>query len=109
MKFIEGDKVQIVTREVTDEDRKLNRYFDHMAGLTGSIQNIYGENEIAVRIDESSLSKASATVHKEATLRMRAKFVKNVSEEQRKELTKEEIDFNTHFMLLVQANDLVKA
>ena len=39
---------------------------------------------------------------------MRAKFIENVSEVQRKELTKEELDFDTHFMLLIDSNDLEK-
>ena len=108
MKLSEGDQVRIKTREVTEDDRKNNRYFDHMAGLTGSVQNIYGEKEIAVRIDSDSLSKASREVHKEATNRMRTKFIENVSEVQRKELSKEELDFDTHFMLLVDSADLEK-
>ena len=108
MKLSEGEQVRIKTREVTEDDRKNNRYFDHMAGLTGSVQNIYGEKEIAVRIDSDSLSKASREVHKEATNRMRTKFIENVSEVQRKELSKEELDFDTHFMLLVDSADLEK-
>ncbi|MEI8283295.1 MAG: hypothetical protein WCG75_12880 [Armatimonadota bacterium] len=109
MKLSEGDRVRIKTREVTEDDRKTNRYFDHMAGLTGSVQNIYGEKEIAVRIEVECLSKQSRDVHKEATNRMRAKFMDTVSEVQRKELTKEELEFDTHFMLLVDSNDLEKA
>jgi hypothetical protein len=108
MKLNEGDRVRFITREVTEEDRKTNRYYSHMAGLTGVVQNIYGTAEIAVRVDEESLSKASRDVHKEATRRMRAKFIENVSETQRKELTKEEIEFDTHFMLLGHSEDLEK-
>jgi hypothetical protein len=40
---------------------------------------------------------------------MRQKFVENVSEVQRKELTKEELEFDTHFMLLLDSSDLEKA
>ena len=109
MKLSEGDRVRIKAREVTEDDRKNNRYFDHMAGLTGVVQNIYGEKEIAVQIDPDSLSKVSKDVHKEATNRMRQKFVENVSEVQRKELTKEELEFDTHFMLLLDSSDLEKA
>lgn len=74
----------------------------------GSVQNIYGEAEIAVQIDIETLSKISREVHKEATLRMRAKLNDALSEIQRKELTKEELEFDTHFMLLCHANDLEK-
>jgi hypothetical protein len=109
MKLKEGDKVRIVTREVTAEDKKDSRYYSHMAGLTGTVQNIYGDTEIAILVDTETLSKVSRDIHKEATLRMRAKFLQNVSEIQRKELTKEELEFDTHFMLLCHSGDLEKA
>lgn len=108
MKLREGDRVRIITREVTEEDKKTNRYYGHMAGLTGAVQNIYGEAEIAVQVDVTTLSKISRDVHKEATIRMRAKLNDSLSEVQRKELTKEELDFDTHFMLLVHSADLEK-
>lgn len=109
MKLSEGDRVKIITREVTEEDKKTNRYYDHMAGLTGTVQNIYGEHEIAVQVDVDTLSKVSRSVHTEATLRMRNKLFEALSEVQRKELTKEELEFDTHFMLLCDSADLVKA
>lgn len=108
MKLREGDRVRIVTREVTEEDKKTNRYYSHMAGLLGAVQNIYGEGEIAVQVDIDSLTKVSRDVHKEATLRMRTKLNENLSEVQRKELTKEELEFDTHFMLLCHSDDLEK-
>lgn len=105
----EGERVRIVTRPVTEDDRKTNRYFDHMAGLVGTIQNIYSDSEIAIKIDEDCLSKVTADVQKEATMRMREKFLSNVSEEQKKQLTKEEIEFSAHYVQLVQSSDLEKA
>lgn len=105
----EGDRVRVVTRKPTDDDRKKNRYFDHMAGLTGIVQNMYEGDEIAVKIDESSLSKVSAGVHKESTQRMQSKFAREISEEQKKQLTKEELEFEPHYVLLVAGADLEKA
>lgn len=108
MKLKEGDRVRILSRETTEDDRKNRRYYPHMAGLSGTVQNIYSGEEVAVRIDETALSKISAEVHTEATSRMRAKLVESISEVQRKELTKEELEFDTHFMLLFDAKDLEK-
>lgn len=105
----EGDRVRIVTRPVTEDDRKTNRYFEHMAGLVGIVQNIYSNTEIAVKIDEDCLSKITADVQREATVRMRAKFLNNTPEEQRKQLSKEELEFNAHYVQLVQTSDLEKA
>jgi hypothetical protein len=101
-----GDRVRVVTRLVTEEDRKKSRYFEHMAGLTGTIQQMYSDTEIAVQIEPSSLSKVSADVHKVATQRMRDKFLSQISEEQKKQFTKDELEFDAHYVLLVQASDL---
>ena len=101
--------MKIVARSVTEEDRKTNVYFDHMAGLTGTVQNIYGGEGIAVKMDVDSLSKVTQDVHKESVKRMRQKFLDNISEEQRKQLTTEELNFDAHYMLLVKSDDLEKA
>ena len=101
--------MRIVHRKVTDEDRKKNLYYEHMAGLTGVVENVYAKDEIAVKIDQDSLSEITRNVHKEATKRMRAKFLDAVSEEQKKQLTPEELNFNANFVLLIQGADLEKA
>lgn len=105
----EGDRVRIVTRPVTDEDRKANRYFDHMAGLTGTVQNLYTEDQIAIRVDLDCLPRASAQVRQTANDRMRDKFLDRLPDEQRKQLTDEEINFVSNFVLLVRSADLEKA
>lgn len=105
----EGDRVRIVERPVTEEDRKTNRYFDHMAGLTGVVQNVYGSDEIAVKVDLRTVNEAGRSVHKVAVDRMREKFLSNIGEEQKKTLTAEELNFDAHYMLLVRAADLEKA
>jgi ribosomal protein L21E len=102
----EGDRVVIVTRPVTEDDRKANRYFEHMAGLTGTVQNIYAPDQVAIKVDPKTLTEVTAEVHKVATERMREKFLNNVSDEQRKQLTKEELEFEANFVLLVRGEDL---
>jgi hypothetical protein len=101
--------VRVVTREVTEEDRKKNRYFNHMAGLVGTVQNVYEHNEIAVRVDPESMTEVTAEVHRQANQRMRDRFQRDTSEEQKKALTKEEMDFTANYVVLVQASDLEKA
>jgi hypothetical protein len=104
----EGDRVRVVLRKVTDDDRKKNRYFDHMAGLSGVVQNVYVDDEIAVKVDLTSLGQVTKDVHKESMNRMRQKFSASIGEEQKKELTKEEMEFVPHYMLLVASADLEK-
>ena len=105
----EGQRVRVVTRVVTDEDKKSSRYFEHMAGLTGVIQNVYTSDEIAIKVDLTGVSPATAAVHKQATVRMQEKFATNVSEEQKKQLTAEELAFEPHYVLLVRGTDLEAA
>ena len=106
--FKEGDKVRVVSRSVTEDDRKSSTYFEHMSGLTGVVQNLYGADGVAVKIDTTSISKVTGDVHKESIRRMREKFLQNISEEQRKQLTAEEQNFDAHYMLLVKSDDLEK-
>jgi len=94
---------------VTEEDRKANRYYDHMAGLTGTIQNVYGADEIAVKIDPSALTKISADVHRVSIERMREKFLSSTSDEQKKQLSPEELNFGANYMLLIRSADLEPA
>lgn len=101
----EGDKVRVIEREVTEEDRKTNRYFPHMAGLTGVVQNVYSTDQIAVNVDMSSVSKVTKDVQKVATERMRA----NINEAQRRDLTAEELNFVAHYVILVRSDDIEKA
>ena len=109
MKFAEGDRVRVVTREATVEDNKSGRYFTHMSGLLGTVQNVYGEAELAVRIDPDTLTKPSMDVLSTATDRMRARFLADTPQDQIKQFTKEELEFDVHYMLLLHEDDLEKA
>jgi hypothetical protein len=104
-----GQKVRVVTRKVTAEDRSKSRYFEHMAGVQGEVQSVYDDGTVALQVDPSTLSEVPQGVHKTATLKMREKFASGISEEQRKTLTKEELEFDTHYVLLVRAEDIEKA
>lgn len=106
--FKEGDRVRIVVRDVLAEDRRTNRYFDHMAGITGTVQNVYGPEDIAVKADPETLTAIATDVHREAVRRLREKFLSSVSEEAKQKLTPEELSFTSHYMLLVRSEDLEK-
>ena len=105
----EGDRVRVVTRPVTEEDRKKNRYFDHMSGLVGIVQNVYSQTEVGVRVDPASMSKITKDVHKTATERMRKKFLDDAPEAVKKSLSPEELEFNANYVLLVDSGDLETA
>lgn len=108
MAIKEGDRVRIVTRPVTAEDRKNQSYYAHMAGLEGTVQNIYAKQEIAVRVDPQVMVDPTKRIHGEATKRMRERFVSEVGEAARSQLTDEEIKFPVNYMMLVRETDLEK-
>lgn len=107
-KWKPGDRVRIVERKVTQEDRTEQTYYDHLARLTGTVQNTYSNGEVAVVIDPDSFSGLMSDVHKTAIKRMRTKFIDSLSEEQKGKLTKEEKQFNANFVVLVRDKDLEK-
>ncbi|MBL8065507.1 MAG: hypothetical protein JNM34_06575 [Chthonomonadaceae bacterium] len=108
-KFKEGDKVKVTTRQVSEQDRKVHGLYEHMLGLTGTVENLYGNQEVSVKVDLDCLPKIPADVHKLATTSMRTRFLNDASEEAKKSLTKEELEFVPHYMLLVRPDDLEKA
>jgi len=108
-RFKEGDKVRVTKRPSSPEDSALTHYYDHMGGLTGTIENYYSDQEIAVKVDVDALPDVAKRVHKDATKRMRQKFEDSISNEQRGQLTAEELKFTPHYVLLVRAQDLEKA
>jgi hypothetical protein len=105
----EGDRVTVVTREVTKTDKEQSAYFSHMAGLTGTVTNVYESGEVAILVDNETLPEISREVHKTATDRIRTKFAENSTEEQRKALTAEQMKFPVNFVLLVKEGDLIKS
>ena len=106
VKWKEGDRVRVVLRKVTGSDRSSGRYFAHMAGLTGEVTNVYSPDEVAVKVDLESLPRIQGDVHAEAVRRMRTKFLEQLSEEAKSKLTREELAFSAHYMLLCREDDL---
>lgn len=108
-KVKEGDRVKIVTRTVTEQDKAVHKFFEHMQGLTGTVANVYNNEEIAVNVDIDALKSIPKDVHSVATNRMQSAFQDNSTENQRKLLTKEEMKFVPNYVILVKESDLEKA
>ena len=106
-KVKEGDQVR-VTGSKGSADNLSEKLFPHLIGREGVVSNHYNTDEVAVQVDLESLTPAMREVHQEATNRLRAKFLENVGEEAKKQLTKEELEFTPHYVLLVSEADLEK-
>lgn len=104
----EGDRVRVTTRAVTEEDRKRGTYYQHLAGLVGTVQNVYGADEIVIKVDPPEMSEITRDVHRVAVERMREKFASSVSEEQKKQLSAEEMNFTANYVVMVRGVDLEK-
>lgn len=108
MAWKEGERVRIMRREVTDEDRKNNTYFAHMADLTGVIENVYSQEEIVVKVDSDAIVEPAKSVMAAAAKRMHARFAEQAPLELRNKLSDEELKFPVNYVLLVQGKDLQK-
>ena len=53
--FKAGDRVRIVTRDVTPEDVKSQLYFAYFGGLTGTVDRTY-DDTVCVDVDLQSLT-----------------------------------------------------
>lgn len=98
----------MVVRPVTEDDRKSQKYFAHMGGMTGTVENVYADDLLAVRVDEASLTAANTRVHNDSCERIRQKFLLQTPEEVKKLMTKDELNFRAHFMQLIRSSDLEK-
>lgn len=104
--FNEGERVEIVDREANAEDVKSGLFYNFFRGLTGTVQKVYSTDEIAVEIEQESLSDAVATRHIEVQETMKAKWLDGLSEEAKNRLTDKERDFKLRYTLLVHVKDL---
>lgn len=105
--FKEGDSVQVVDREATADDAKSGLFYNHYRNLTGVVQKPYETTEeIAVIVDEPSLSDAISTRHGEIRAAMKAKWLDGLSEEARGRLTDAEKDFRLNYSILIAPADL---
>lgn len=105
--FKEGDRVQIVAREQTNDDIKNRSYYPYMASLKGTIYRMYNDGRAAIQIDLDSLPEAVLSRHTEAQERMKNRWIESLSEEARSRLTPEEKEFHLNYVLLVRIEDLL--
>jgi len=105
--FTEGESVQVVEREATADDAKSGLFYNHYRNLTGLVQKVYETTEeIAVIVDEPSLSDAISTRHSDIRAAMKAKWLDGLSEEARGRLTDAEKDFRLNYSILIAPADL---
>lgn len=105
-KLYEGDRVRVKERPATHDDMKAGNYFNYYAGLTGSIQKVFNENEIVIDVDLAALPAEVLSRHEDIRNKMRDKWLKGLSEDARSKLTNEEKEFQLRYTVLVGQQDL---
>ncbi len=105
----EGDRVRISNREATAEDAKSGLFQNHFRGLVGVVQKMYATNEVAVEVDQATLSEPMGARHLEMQEQMKSKWLDGLSDEARNRLTPKERDFTLRYTVLVSVNDLKAA
>ena len=104
--FKEGDRVQIVDREVTSEDTKSGLFYNHFRGLTGTVLKVYANGEVSLEVEVESLAETAAMRHNDVEAQMKTKWLDGLSEEGRNRLSEKERDFRLRYTVLVAMSDL---
>jgi hypothetical protein len=85
-----GDRVMIVTREVTSDDQKTGLYFSYFGGLTGTIDRAYDDGSVCVDIDLDSMTDDMRERHLAMQEAERQRWISNLSDEVRNRLSAEQ-------------------
>ena len=106
MNFKIDDKVIIKTREATVEDIESQTYFNFFGGLKGIITKLPVEGLCCISIDIESLKLDFLQRHKEIEKLERDRWLKGLSEEQRRNMTAEQKKYHLDYTLLVKVDDI---
>jgi ribosomal protein L21E len=103
--FKAGDRVRIVTRDVTPEDVKSQLYFAYFGGLTGTVDRTY-DDTVCVDVDLQSLTDEMRDRHLSMQEAERQRWISNLSDEVRNRLSAEQKQLRMSYRILVSKKDL---
>lgn len=103
--FSEGDHVKIRSREQTAADIKSGLYFNHYAGMRGTILKRY-DNEASVLVDRTTLPASVLERHEQTEQNERQKYLDRLSEDARGKASAREKNFSLQYPVLVAVTDL---
>lgn len=106
MAFKVGDRVKVATREVNADDAKTQLYFEYFAGLTGSVDTMFDDGSICIKVDLESLTEAARDRHAAMQEAERRKWLDGLSGEARSRLTPEQQQLTISYKILVDKKDL---
>lgn len=104
--FKAGDRVKIVSRETTAADIKSGLYYDYFRGLVGTVDRVYEDSSVCVKIDLDSLPEKVQKGHKEVQNAVRTRWLNGLGQEQRDRLSETDRTVVLGYNILVGSTDL---
>ncbi len=101
-----GDRVTVVSRDVTAEDQKSGLYYAYFGGLTGRVERIYPDGSVCVDVDLESLSEEARARHLAIQESEQQRWLEGLSDEVRNRLTPEQRQLKMSYRILVSKEDL---
>lgn len=101
-----GDRVEIQTRDMTADDEKNGLYYSYFAGLTGTVDTVYGDGSVCINVDLEALSAEARDRHLAMQESERKKWLESLSGEARNRLTPEQKQLRLSYKILVSSKDI---
>jgi hypothetical protein len=101
-----GSRVKIADREMTAADVKSGLFYDYFRNLKGTVERIYEDKSVCVRIDLESLPDDVRQRHIEVQDAVRDRWVQGLGQEHREQLAGGGKALTLAYSILVSAADL---
>ena len=101
-----GDRVKIVTRDLTSDDAKTGLYYEYFGGLVGTVDRIYDDGSVCLDVDIDSLSEDTRKRHQAMQENERKRWLESLSDEARNRLTAEQKQLKISYKILVSNKDI---
>ena len=101
-----GDRVKIITRDLTADDAKTGLYYGYFGGLVGTVDRVYDDGSVCLDVDLDSLSEDTRKRHHDMQENERKRWIESLSDEMRNRLTAEQKQLRISYKILVSKNDI---
>ncbi|HOP80724.1 MAG TPA: hypothetical protein PLZ21_09195 [Armatimonadota bacterium] len=101
-----GDRVRIVDRQMTAADTKSGLYYDYFRGLVGTIERIYEDKSVSLRVELESLPEDVLQRHLEIQDTAKNRWLSGLGQETRERLSEAQKNVTLTYTILVGLDDL---
>ena len=101
-----GDRVKVAQREMTAADYKTGLFYDYFCKLTGTIERIYEDKTVCVRVEMDSLPEDVRKRHLEVQEAVKKRWMSGLSQEQRDKLSEADKAVKLGYNILIGEPDV---